>query len=319
MYRISVSEYSIGPFELFQLLTALLLALLDLLAIILSSKFLLFLLPLQFLQKQAALFFFSGDFLKQFALFGLVALKFLLFASLLLALVLTDSLFNLQTVIFFHLKLLLQRGLVLVDFPLTVVIHLIQQIDAGLLSFLPLFLLLLLLLEALPFDQSVQLLLIAQQVLILVLDSGESALGLFALFLLHLFLVFGQLTLLLDDALDHQSVTLLFLSKSLFFLGTDALVLLMDGVVDRFLLFQLLKLLLLDGGVLTLPFVLKHLLLLDSQLFLLVFLFLFELLLDSQDGIPFLHFLPLLLLLHAFGLLLPLLVSLVELGEQHFL
>lgn len=74
---------------------------------------------------------------------------------------------------------------------------------------------------------------------------------------------------------------LLLLSEGLFFLGTDALILFMDGVMNRFLFFQLLELLLLDGGILTLPFLPEHLLLLDTQLFLFIFLTLLDFLLDS--------------------------------------
>ncbi len=242
-----VSEDAIGAFELLELLPALLLPLLYLLAVLLPVALFLLLFPLQLLQQQPPLLLLSCDLLQEFPLLDLVPFELLLLPPLLLSLVLPHPPLHLDPVLLLHLELLLEFGLVLVHLSFSVVVHLVQQVYSCLLSLLPLLLLLLLLLHPLQVDQSVQLLLIGLQSLVFALHPSQRPPCLLPFFLLHELLILSQLPLFEHYPFYHLSIPLLLHSNGLFFLCLYSKVLLVYGLMDALLPLSLLEFFLFDG------------------------------------------------------------------------
>ena len=211
--------------------------LLDLPLVLLSLHLLLLLLLVKLLHDDPSLLLLQCDFLQQSLLLPSVSLELLLLSLLHLQLVLLYPLLHLHLVLLSDSQFLFLLCSVVLHLSLSVIIHLIEKVDSGLLTFLPILLLLSLLFEPFQLNQSVKFFLIGKHILTLAPNASQSPPGFLSFLLLHQLFVLCQLPLLLDNSFNHESVSFFFLSDKILFLKFNQLIFLMNSLQSISLMF----------------------------------------------------------------------------------
>lgn len=181
---IYLSKQSSSLFEILQLFPSLSFSLFYFLTVVLSGVLHLLFLSLQFHEDKPSLFLFLGYLLEKLSLLDLWSLVLCVTTGLLLGFMFLDSLLDLNSVNLLLSEFLLFSSLVLLDFALSIVKDLVEKVDSGLLSFLPILLLFSFLLDSFYLDQSVKFFLICSKLRILVPKSCKYSSSLVSLLFL---------------------------------------------------------------------------------------------------------------------------------------
>lgn len=116
-------------------------------------------------------------------------------------------------------------------FFVSVIKHLVEEIDSCFLSFLPVFLLLFLFFDSLVFDETIKLFLVCSKFLIFTFYAGQSLFRLFSFLFFHEFLILSKLSFFEYNSLNHSSICLFLSFDLLFLLLFDFFILLMDSAM----------------------------------------------------------------------------------------
>lgn len=237
------SKQSVSFLEVLQIFFSFLLALLYLAIVLQSGFFHLAIFALQFEQNLSPFLFLQGNLSQDFLLFCFVPFQLAQSPLFLFCLVLPNSVLYLLPLLLLHLLLFLFLVLVFLHLTFPVIEYLVQQVHPCFLTLLPLFLLFLLFLQSFDFNQPIQLLLVAHQLLVLILETLQCLLRFFPFFFLQLLFILRQLPLLMHYPFNHFPIRCLLCLNLLLFHHSDTLVLLQHSSTDLLLLLDSLSVL----------------------------------------------------------------------------